>query len=147
MATFEMDFTELDKLINEIEKKASKKEKDKVDKKALTEISKIAQDGLKGNLLRSKDPSKSGRKGSRTGEHSADNVPIKFKTKDGNKMVVIGWEKSDTSPYYYTKFEEWGSVKHKPLFLFRKTYNKQYKQYDEIFKKHYEEFLQELEGI
>ena len=36
---------------------------------------------------------KSGRRGSRTGQHAADNVPEKEQHKAGNYGEVIGWEK------------------------------------------------------
>lgn len=57
---------------------------------------------------------KSGRRGSRTGQHAADNVPEKGTTQSGNYGEVIGWEKSDTSPFFYMKFHEWGTTMHKP---------------------------------
>ena len=141
-----MNFDSLQDLINNIEKIADENDIKKVNKQALKDCSKLANNKLKTTLLRSNDPSKSGRKGSRTGKHSADNVPITFKTKNGVQSAYIGWEKDDTSPYYYTKMvDEWGSSKHRPLFLFKKTFVTQRKEYDEIFKDYFEQLIEKLE--
>ena len=143
---FNISFDGLDELIKNMEKASSQVEIDKVNKKALKECGELAKASVTGDLPRSKDVSKSGRKGSRTYDHMANNVPVKFKTLNGKKYIVVGWEKSDNSPYFYNKFIEWGSSKHEPQFIFQKTFKKQIKQYNKIFKKHYEEFIKILEG-
>lgn len=145
MSAIDMEFNGLDELLSSISRITDENEIKKVNKQALKDCSNLAKGVLQGTLLRSSDPRKSGRKGSRTGKHSADNIPVTFKTKNGVQCVYVGWEKDDTSPYYYTKMvDEWGSSKHRPLFIFKKTFIKQRKKYDEIFKEYYEQLLEQL---
>ena len=49
----------------------------------------------------------------RTGRHAADNIAVsKVRTdKDGNRHVLVGLAKGDTSPFFYLKFHEWGTSK------------------------------------
>ena len=115
-------FEGLDKLIKEVEKVASEFEIEKANAKILKECGKKAQSTVKTKMPKSKDPMLSGRKGSRTGEHSADNVPLSgVKKKNGYQSIVVRWDKSDTSPYFYVKFTEWATSKIKPMAYMEKT--------------------------
>ena len=83
-----------------------------IQNKALKSAAELIQRSASNKADRSSNPNKSGRKGSRTGQHMADNIEIgKVKTKGGTKFIKVGFEKGDNSPYYYAKFEEWGTSK------------------------------------
>ena len=102
--SIEMEFEGLDELIKTVELLASEAEVDTANKKILKECGDLAYQTVKPLIHKSKDNSKSGRKGSRPQGHASDNVPSpKFRTKKGEKYIVVGWEKSDKSPYYYMK--------------------------------------------
>ncbi|WP_349398922.1 HK97-gp10 family putative phage morphogenesis protein, partial [Clostridium perfringens] len=73
-------------------------------------------------IHKSRDNSKSGRKGSRPSGHAADNIPQpKFKKIKGRQYVIVGWDKSDNSKYWYMKIEEWGSSQRPPHHSFGKV--------------------------
>ena len=94
----------------------------------------------------SKNPMKSGRRGSRTGQHAADNVPEKGTTQSGNYGEVIGWEKSDTSPFFYMKFHEWGTTMHKPKKFMLEAVRPTYRALKSIAEEEYEKVLKEKLG-
>lgn len=94
----------------------------------------------------SKNPMKSGRRGSRTGQHAADNVPEKGTTQSGNYGEVIGWEKSDTSPFFYMKFHEWGTTMHKPKKFMLEAARPTYRALKSIAEEEYEKVLKEKLG-
>lgn len=142
-----MEFEGLQDLIKAVEKVANEEEINAVTKKALKKIIPIAEGESKKNYPRSDNPNKSGRKGSRTGQHSADNIPSKIKKQNGKYVAIVGWEKGDTSPYFYNKFLEWGTSNMDPRHMFFNTYKKQKKQYDDIFKNEFEKLLKELEEV
>lgn len=46
------------------------------------------------------------------GPHGADHAQISpVKTKSGVKYVNVGWLKNDNSPFFYMKFQNWGTSK------------------------------------
>lgn len=140
-----MEFEGLQDLIKACEKVASEEEINAVTKKALKKIIPIAEVESKRNYPRSDNPEKSGRAGSRTGQHSADNIPSKIKKQNGNYVAIVGWDKGDTSPYFYNKFLEFGTSKMDARHMFFNTYKKQRDDYDDIFKEEFEKLLKELE--
>lgn len=116
----EFEFTGLDELIREVESKLSDDAVAKIDKAIVQSSAKKARDNVSKKIRKSKNPQLSGRKGSRTGQHAADNVPVgTVKKKKGGYQAVVGWELSDNSPYFYTKFLEWGTskIQAEPIFL------------------------------
>ncbi|GAA0069250.1 hypothetical protein UT300003_07730 [Clostridium sardiniense] len=142
----EMEFEGLDELIKKTEKLATQDELEKVNKAFLKECGELAYETVNPLIHKSKDNSKSGRKGSRPTGHAADNVPLpKFKRKNGNLYVVVGWEKSDNSPFFYMKMEEWGTSKRPPHHSFGKVNSLLKNKYDDIATKHYENLIKELE--
>lgn len=142
-----MEFDGLQDLIKSVEKIANEEEINEATKKALKKIIPVAEVESKRNYPRSDNPNKSGRKGSRTGQHSVDNIQSKIKKEKGKYVAVIGWEKGDTSPYFYNKFLEWGTSKMPPRHMFFNTYKKQKVQYDDIFQEEFERLLKELEEV
>lgn len=143
----DMKFEGLDELIKISESLSTSEELEEINKKILKDCSNLAYDTVKPKVHKSKDNSKSGRKGSRPSGHAADNIPkAKFKKKNGNLYVLIGWEKTDNSPYYYMKMEEWGTTKRPPHHSFG-TVNKLLKdKYNTIATFHYESLVKKLES-
>lgn len=144
----EMKFEGLDDLIKQCEKLATGKQLEEVDREIITDCSKIAKSEVKKRMHRSKDVSKSGRKGSRTGKHAIDDIPTSnIKKKKDRLFAVIGWEKSDNSPYFYMKFEEWGTSKRAPHESFYPASKVVYKNLQVIGIQRYEKLLKKvLEG-
>ncbi|MEN3132502.1 HK97-gp10 family putative phage morphogenesis protein [Bacillus albus] len=71
-------------------------------RKALQASGKVLQEGFSKEAPRSKG----------SGPHGADHAQIsQMKTKSGVKYVNVGWLKSDNSPFFYMKFQNWGTSK------------------------------------
>ena len=138
-------FEGLDELIKEVEKVASEYEIEKANAKILKECGKKAQSTVETKMPKSNDPMKSGRKGSRTGQHSADNIPLSgVKNRKGYQSIIVGWDKSDNSPYFYTKFTEWGTTKMKPLAYMERTKQELTGYFSKVEKKEYESLISKL---
>ncbi len=141
-----MSITGLDELINNCKKLAGTEIVQNTNKKILKTVGKSVQSTAKKIAPRSADPWKSGRKGSRTGQHMADVIPLSgVKNKNNSQYITVGWTQSDTSPYFYAKFVEWGTSEQKAQpFLFNAS--KQHE--DELNKtaeKEYNNLLKILE--
>lgn len=138
-------FEGLDELIKEVNSLANESELERANSKILKECGKKAQTSVKSKMPRSNDPMKSGRKGSRTGQHSAENVPLSgVKSKNGYQSIIVGWDKSDNSPYFYVKFTEWGTSKMIPRAYMERTKQELSNQFTEIAKKEYENLIKNL---
>lgn len=146
MSSFNMEFEGLDELIKTVEELGTEQDLEKTNKKILKECGDLAYKVVQPLVHKSKDNSKSGRKGSRPPGHAADNIPQpKFKKIKGNQYVIVGWDKSDNSEYYYMKMEEWGTSKRQPHHSFGKVNKILRKQYDNIAIKGYENLIKKLE--
>ena len=145
-----MNFLGLDEVQKEIERLSTESELKALNKKIVKKAGKVGLEESEGQIRKkaySKNPMKSGRRGSRTGQHAADNVPEKGTTQSGNYGEVIGWEKSDTSPFFYMKFHEWGTTKHKPKKFMLEAARPTYQALKSIAEEEYEKVLKEkLEG-
>ncbi|MGG7142482.1 HK97-gp10 family putative phage morphogenesis protein [Clostridium nigeriense] len=138
-------FEGLDEIIKEVENIASENEIEKVNANILKKCGVKAQNTVKTKMPRSGDPMLSGRKGSRTGRHSADNVPLSgVKKKNGYQSIIVGWDKSDISPYFYVKFTEWGTSRMKPLAYMEKTKQELEDYFSEVAKSEYESLITKL---
>ncbi|CEN31446.1 HK97-gp10 family putative phage morphogenesis protein [Paraclostridium sordellii] len=145
--SIEMEFEGLDELIKIVESLATESQVENTNKKILKECGNLAYSTVKPLIHESKDNSKSGRKVSRPQGHARDNVPKpKLRKKGGKTYVVVGWEKSDKSPYYYMKAEEWGTSQRPPHHSFGLVNKMLKKKYDDIAKKEYENLIIKLEG-
>jgi HK97 gp10 family phage protein len=133
----------LKEIIAELQKISTPKELNETNKKAFKRCSEKMQKDVYNLMPISKDVTKSGSKNSRTYQHSRDNIPVKIT----EKQVVIGWEKSDNSPYYYVKFIEFGTSNKLPVAPFKKTFIKNRKVIDEIFTEEYEKLLEDLKKV
>lgn len=144
--SIEMEFEGLDEVIKTVEELASEADLDKTNKKILKQCGDLAYKTVKPLIHRSKDNSTSGRKGSRPSGHASDNIPgPKFRTKNGQKYIVVGWEKSDNTPYFYMKMEEWGTSQRPPHHSFGMVNEMLRKQYDNIAIKEYDQLIKKLE--
>ena len=133
-----MEFLGLNEMQREIEKLSTESELKALNKKIVKRAGEIGLQEAEGQIRKkaySKNPMKSGRKGSRTGQHAADNVPKAASTQSGNYGEVIGWDRGDVSPFFYMKFHEWGTAS-------RPTYE----ALKEIAEEEYEKTLKEKLG-
>lgn len=138
-------FEGLDELIKEVEKVARESEIEKANAKILRKCAKKAKETAKTKMPKSNDPMLSGRKGSRTGKHSADNIPLSgVKKKNGYQSITVGWDKSDNSPYFYTKFTEWGTSKIKPIAYMENTKQELTNYFSEVAQSEYESLISKL---
>ena len=146
MSRWEIEFEGLDELIKTGESLATENQLENTDKKVLKECGDLAYETVKPLIHKSKDNSKSGRKGSRPNGHALDNIPKpKISKKKGKLQCIVGWEKSDNTPYFYMKMEEWGTSKRPPHHSFGVVNKLLRKQYSNIALKHYEKLVKKLE--
>lgn len=137
----------LDELIKQAEKIATARELETTDRKAIKECVEGAKSLVKGKTRVSTNVMKSGRKGSRTGIHYRDVIKTKIGKKDGK---AIGYVQVDdgksNNPWFYSRFDEfdYGNSKYPPNKPFQRAFKEQRKQWDEIFKKHYEQLIKKL---
>lgn len=142
----DMNFDSFDKILKEVEKLATSTEIDEVAEKIVNEESEIAKSEISSRFPKSKDNSKSGKRGYRPSGHFAENVPkSKVKKKKGYIYIVIGEEK-DEGEYFYTKFPEWGTSKIKPALVFAKVREQIQKELEEKGIEEYSKLLQEKLG-
>lgn len=138
-------FEGLDELIKEVEKVSNTVATEKANAKILKECGKKAQQVAKTKMPKSSDPWGSGRRGSRTGKHSADNIPLSgVKNKNGYQSITVGWDKADNSPYFYTKFTEWGTSKIKPMAYMEKTKQELTSYFSKVAQNEYESLISKL---
>ena len=144
-----MEFTGLNESQREIEKLSTESEIKALNKKIVKRAGEIGQQEAKSQIRKkaySKNPMKSGRKGSRTGQHAADNVPKKASTQSGNYGELIGWDRGDVSPFFYMKFHEWGTSIHKPKGFMLDAAKPTYAALKSIAEEEYERVLKEKLG-
>lgn len=144
-----MEFTGLNEIQREIEKLSTESELKALNKKIVKRAGEIGQQEAKSQIRKkaySKNPMKSGRKGSRTGQHAADNVPKKASTQSGNYGELIGWDRGDVSPFFYMKFHEWGTSIHKPKGFMLDAAKPTYAALKSIAEEEYEKVLKEKLG-
>lgn len=143
------DFSEFIELQKKVESLATGRDLDKIEKIALEKIQALVISELKRVMPISENVAQSGRKGSRTFTHSKDNLPVKIKKVKGKQELQIGWiGTGDTSDFWYVKFTEFefGNSKYKPTSPFRKTFQKQAKEWYAIFTEEYQKLVDERIG-
>lgn len=144
-----MEFLGLNEMQREIERLSTESELKTLNKKIVKRAGAIGKQEAESKMRKkaySKNPMKSGRKGSRTGKHAADNIPIKSSTQSGNYGEIIGWDRDDTSPFFYMKFHEWGSSIHEPKMFMRDAARPTYEALKVIAEEEYEKVLKEKLG-
>ncbi|MDT8717606.1 HK97 gp10 family phage protein [Clostridium sp. 19966] len=139
-----MDLSGIDGLLEDIKKVCSEDELNKTNKSILKKCGKLVQNKAGSKAPKSKNPWNSGRKGSRSGKHMADNIPISaVKNKNGQLYILVGWEKGDSSPYFYAKFIEygWGTSKNKPQPFLQNSLKEESTEFYNIAKQEYSKLL------
>lgn len=136
--------TGLKEIIKQCEEIATPREIEKAERVALERCGDRAKVELQKTLPRSKYVYKSGRSGSKTFKHAADNIPMAIKRIKGSLSIVVGWDKSDMSPYFYMKFVEFGTSKQPPQAPFKNAFIKQRKEWTAIFVDEYNKLLENL---
>lgn len=126
MAFITMNFDGLEELKKQLNRLANEQEILKVEKRIITKNRDVTAERMKPKIPRSADHTKSGGHGGgrfrgyyededQTDEHAADNIPVSgIRTSGGSPTAEVGWEKTDTSIYFYMKFIEWGTYKMPP---------------------------------
>lgn len=143
--SIKMEFSGLDDLIRECSEQATQKELDTVNRKILKTCATNSKQKLSRRLPRSKNVGQSGRKGSRTFKHSADEVPMSGMRKKGQRRyIIVGWDKGDNSPYFYTKFNEWGTSKRAPVPIFHSVSKEINSELKNIGMEEYEKLLKKV---
>ena len=144
-----MDFLGLDEVQREIERLATASELKDLNKKIVKKAGKVGLEESEGQIRKkaySKNPMKSGRRGSRTGQHAADNVPEKGTTQSGNYGEVIGWENRAPAPTPYRQVREWGTDIHDPTTPRLEAARPTYRALKSIAEEEYEKVLKEKLG-
>ena len=144
-----MEFLGLNEMQKEIERLSTESELKALNKKIIKRAGEIGLQEAEGQIRKkaySSNPMKSGRKGSRTGQHAADNVPKKGTTQSGNYGELVGWDRGDTSPFFYMKFHVWGTTMHKPKHFMLDAARPTYQALKEIAEEEYEKTLKEKLG-
>lgn len=114
-----------------------------VNKKALKECADNTKETASSLAPVSSDHNKSGRwnKGGKfrsvPPKHMADAIPEKIKT----NLAIVGWDKGDISPYFYAKFEEYGTSEHPPHPFLEPALEQNESSFDEIFQSYYQKYI------
>mgnify|MGYP003291647640 CR=1 FL=1 len=102
MAT-RLDFDGLDAIVSDLNKMSQLLDSNIIDDALEEAIQPAYQDAVK------RAPrDKKGHQGKYGNGHMADNIPLKLVRENGFRSIEYGWEKSDNSDYFYSKFVEWG---------------------------------------
>lgn len=138
----DMKFEGLDKIINQLEQMGQMSGIEKVEDELINKAVEIATKEIKTRFNRSKDNSKSGKKGYRPHGHFVDNIPVsKVKNTAKCRYVVVG-VKGDNGEYWYNKFPNFGTSKQPPNFAFDFAYKSAQQFIDKEGLKQFENLLQ-----
>lgn len=138
-------FEGLDDLIKEFSSLASEREQEKANKEIIKKCAKVVEKNLKPKVHKSKDVSKSGIKGQRTGKHAADNIETsKIKGTRGVKYITVGWDQNKAQPYTYMQWEEWGNTTREPHAMLYPTIEDSYPEMNKVAQDEYESLIKKL---
>lgn len=142
MAFISMQFEGLEELQKQIEALASDAELRTVQRKIVERCRDHAAERMRGRVPKSADNSKSGKKGYRPGGHAADHVPVSgIRTSGGSPSASVGWEKADSSEYFYVKFVEWGTYRMPPRDFIYSTISECWATFDGIAESEMQAFI------
>lgn len=137
------EFEGLNELQKRLESLASDAEIAKTNKKIYRQSADYTVPRMKAHMPRSKDNSKSGKRGYRPQGHAADNIPTKATT----RYAQVGWRLlGDAENYFYMKFVEWGTTRQPPQDFIENTKKECEKQYGIIADAEYQKLLNEKLG-
>ena len=144
--SIEIEFMGLDDILKNLEGLAFGSELDQVATKIIEEEAEKAKSEIASNFPKSKDNSKSGKRGNRPRGHFADNVPkSKVKKKNDFINITLGDEK-ENGEYFYTNYKEFGTSKMMPALIFAKVRETIKVELNEKGIKEYGKLLQEKLG-
>lgn len=148
----EMEFQGLDELVKALEKCATDKEIQNLNKNIVTKAQPIIEREMSRRMPRSKNPELSGRgfgSKSRPSGHAADSIPVgKVKVQGVGASADVGWEKNtqDEGGHFYVRFINWGTIYRPPQEFIFKTGRAVEGQIESIAKKEYQDFLDKTVG-
>lgn len=135
----------MSELVKAFEAAASDDEIKEVNKKIVQKSEPVVKRIMSGKIPKSGDISKSGRgfgSKSSVSAHAADSVPIgAIKVKDVGASAEVGWDKSDTSPHFYVKFINWGTIHRPPQEFIYATGREADGELQSIAEQEYQAFL------
>lgn len=142
MAFITMKLQGFEELQKSFEAMASDAEAAEVEKKIVRRCRDIAAEKMRGKVPKSRDNSKSGKKGYRPAGHAADNVPVSgIRSRGGSPSATVGWEKADNSQFFYVKFVEWGTSKMQPRDFIYSTIQECWGTFDTIAENEIQNFV------
>lgn len=146
----EMEFQGLDKLVEALEKCATEKEIQSLNKNIVTQAQPLIEAAMSKEMPKSRNQELSGRgfgSKSHPSGHAANAVPIeKVKVQGTRAEADVGWTKSDNSEHFYVKFINWGTVDRPPQEFIYKAGRAVEGQIQSIAEKEYQNFLDKTVG-
>lgn len=138
----EFELLGFDDIMKQLEGLADSSEMENVNKKIVSQVANKVKEEIRPRIPRSKDNSKSGKKGYRPHGHFADNIPqSNIKKSKGSMYIVIG-EQNENGKYFYWTFKEFGTSKMPPTPVFGQARELAQKQLDELGVEEYSRLLQ-----
>lgn len=142
MAFITMDFEGLNELVQQVNALADENEMQQIERRIVTKSRDIAAERMKGKIKRSANNRKSGKRGYRPPGHAADNIPVSgIKMSGGEPSASVGWEKADSSAFFYMKFVEWGTYKMAPRDFIYSTINECWAAFDAAAESEMQNYL------
>lgn len=146
----EMEFQGLDELVKALEKCATEKEIQGLNKSIVEKAQPIIQKEMSGRVPKSEKQELSGRgfgSKSHPSGHAADAVPVEKVRVSGTRAEAdVGWSKSDNSEHFYVKFINWGTVDRPPQEFIYKAGRAAEGQIQSIAEQEYQNFLDKTVG-
>ena len=143
----EMEFEGLDKLTNAFQVLATDAQVQQVERKIVTKCRDYAASKMASKVPKSRNNAKSGKKGYRPPGHAASNVPVSgIRTAGGIPFATVGWEKADSSAFFYVKFVEWGTYKMRPRDFIYATLNECRDAWDKFAEGEMQSFINDKLG-
>ncbi len=146
----EMEFQGLDELVKALERCATEKEIQTLNKNIVTQAQPLIKAEMANRIPRSKNQSISGRgfgSKSHPSGHAADAIPIKkVKVRGAGAEADVGWDIKDNSEFFYMKFINWGTVDRPPQEFIYKAGRAAEGKIQSIAEKEYQNFLDRTVG-
>lgn len=146
----EMEFQGLDELVKALERCATEKEIQTLNKNIVTQAQPLIKAEMSREMPKSRNQELSGRgfgSKSHPSGHAANAVPIeKVKVQGTRAEADVGWTKSDNSEHFYVKFINWGTVDRPPQEFIYKAGRAAEGKIQSIAEKEYQNFLDRTVG-
>lgn len=146
----EMEFQGLDELVKALERCATEKEIQTLNKNIVAQAQPLIKAEMSREMPKSRNQELSGRgfgSKSHPSGHAANAVPIeKVKAQGTRAEADVGWTKSDNSEHFYVKFINWGTVDRPPQEFIYKAGRAAEGKIQSIAEKEYQNFLDRTVG-